>query len=244
MWSPSPRARPLSSSRLFRAGSARHFQSPFCSASLGTLDGRAPLGPTQTHMCVSRDESPVVQCVCMNDIDSQHTDSRSALDLGQDPDEKQAQGRRGPQGWSQRSRVGCPQLRRGADFLRNQHPHLLRPPRLTTTHGDRTGESGAVSHGSRAVLAGSQCSQRVPGLRGSRGGSCLCEMGSPPPCGQQGRATAPGRSLGRHMQRRGGRDTRGGARPNVRLRLCHLFLMNRLAATRDTLAPVHTQLCK
>lgn len=181
MWSPSPRARPLSSSRLFRAGSARHFQSPFCSASLGTLDGRAPLGPTQTHMCVSRDESPVVQCVCMNDIDSQHTDSRSALDLGQDPDEKQAQGRRGPQGWSQRSRVGCPQLRRGADFLRNQHLHLLRPPRLTTTHGDRTGESGAVSHGSRAVLAGSQCSQRVPGLRGSRGGSCLCEMGSPPP---------------------------------------------------------------
>ena len=81
-------------------------------------------------------------------------------------------------------RSWMPAAEMGADFLRNEHPHLLwqhRPPCLTTTCGDCTGESGAVGHGGRAVPAGSQCSQRVPGLRVSRGSSCLCEMGSPPP---------------------------------------------------------------
>lgn len=85
--------------------------------------------------------------------------------------------------------------------------------------------------------AGSHCSQGVPGLRGSWGGSCLCEMRSRPPLwaakmGHRSRPL-PGQT---HAVKRG-RDTRGRARPNTHPRLFHLFLMNRLTATRDTLAP-------
>lgn len=113
MWFPSLRAHPPSASRLsselalhdiFKVHPAQH---------PNTLDGGASLGPTQTHMRASQDVPPVVKYVCMNDSDSHHMDSRSVPDPGQGPDEKRAQGRKGPQGRSLRSRAGCPAAETG-----------------------------------------------------------------------------------------------------------------------------------
>lgn len=123
----------------------------------------------------------------MNHSDSQHSDSRSELDPGRDPDEKQAGGRRarrgganGAEGDNAPQRWGGGGGGAGADFpeTNTADPSVSPPP--AETH--RTDESGAAGHRGRA-----------PGLRGSWGGSRLCEMWeTPTPVGGKDGPPLPG----------------------------------------------------
>lgn len=126
----------------------------------------------------------------MNHSDSQHSDSRSELDPGRDPDEKQAGGRRARRGGANGAEGDNAPQRwggggAGADFPETNtrvcsaaDPSVSPPP--AETH--RTDESGAAGHRGRA-----------PGLRGSWGGSRLCEMWeTPTPVGGKDGPPLPG----------------------------------------------------